>query len=89
MSGTFYIQVLSDVDYEDLLAEIYCGEDAENDFVAIVSQESGFDSLDVVIYPRTDGAPWSFKYDDFISALSKAKSELARMHKDEAGGSTQ
>jgi hypothetical protein len=81
MSTKFHIDVGSDPDFEDLTAEIYCGEDPQNDFVGIVSQEFGFDSLDIEIHPRRDGKPWRFKYFELLQALEKAKTRLWELRK--------
>jgi hypothetical protein len=76
MRTEFYIDVGSDPQFEELAAEIYCGEDPQKDFVGIVSQESGFDSLDIEIHPRRDGEPWRFKLSELTQALEQAKTRL-------------
>ena len=72
MSCDLSVQVLSDPDYEDLIAEGYIGEDC----LIIVSQEQGFESLDVEFLPRADGKPWKLKYDLLTELLAKCRDRL-------------
>jgi hypothetical protein len=54
----FEVTVMSDPDYEDLIAEgLY-----RDEFCFLVSQEQGFDRLEVKIHPRESGQPWSFSF---------------------------
>jgi hypothetical protein len=66
-----------DPEYEDLIAEIYF----DGEFVALVSQEAGFDSLDIQLHSRKDGEPWRFKVNELEGALQKAKSRLWELRK--------
>ena len=68
----FTVEVFSDRDHEDLVAEIYY----DGEYVCMVSQESGFGTLDLEISMRECDESWLFKFDDFLSALSKAKQRL-------------
>jgi hypothetical protein len=77
MSNLFRIQVASDIDYHDLIAEVYCGDE----FVALLSQEKGYAELGIEIQPRRDGTPWSFKCSEFVSAIEKAKGRLWDLRK--------
>jgi len=70
--GSFELRFPDDPDYKDLLAEIYLNDE----FVAQISQESGFDSLDLEIHSRRDGTPWQFKMAEFEVALENAKARL-------------
>lgn len=81
----FNIEVWSDQDHEDLIAEIYY----QGDFVCQVTQESGFDYLDIALYPRKDGKPWEFKLAEFEPALSHAKNRLWELRKVEGNTSGQ
>ena len=72
MNSDFEIVISSDPDYEDLIAEI----SYKGDFLAIMSQEDGFDSLDLEIHARKDGKPWRFKSTEFEEAIAKAKQRL-------------
>jgi hypothetical protein len=72
MNPEIKVEVLSDQDFEDLIAEGYIDEEC----LVIVSQESGFASLDVEFLPRRDGKPWRVKYAVVIELLQKCKDRL-------------
>jgi len=77
MKNEFKIVISSYVDYEDLCAEIYF----DNQFVAILTQEEGFENLLIEIYPPENKKHWSFKFSDFEAILKKAKEQLWKMRK--------
>jgi hypothetical protein len=66
-----------DPEYEDLIAEIYF----DGEFVALVNQEAGFDSLDIQLHSRKSGEPWHFKVNKFEGALEKVKRRLWELRK--------
>ena len=57
----YEVSVWDAEDYEDLIAEISLDEE----FLCLVSQESGFSTLDIEVHPRRDGQPWRLKLEDF------------------------
>jgi len=71
------IDVLSDEDFSDLIAELY----VDGECLMIVSQENGFDSLDVEILPREDGSHWQIKCEQLVELLAKAKARLFELRK--------
>jgi hypothetical protein len=73
----FKITVGSNIDYEDLIAEIYYGEE----FVALISQEDGYERLDVELYAPVDGGQFKFKLSEFEQAVAKAKRRLFELRK--------
>ncbi len=73
----FLIDIGSDQEHEDLVAEVYY----DDEFVCMLTQEAGFDLMDVAIYPREDGKPWTFKYEDFIKILKEARQRLWDLRK--------
>ena len=77
MKNEFKIVISSDLDYEDLCAEIYF----DNQFVAILTQEKGFENLLIEIYPPENKKNWSFKFSDFETILKNAKEQLWKMRK--------
>ena len=77
MSQHFDIRVASDPEYEDLIAEIYTGDE----FVLVISQEAGYDSLDIEIHPRVAGSPWKFKLTEIEAAIAAAKNRLWELRK--------
>ncbi len=72
MNPQIKVLVLSDQDYEDLVAEGYIDEEC----LMIVSQENGFDSLDIEFLARKDGKPWRVKLDLLLELLQKCKDRL-------------
>lgn len=73
----FEVNIGSDEDYEDLIAEVlYQGE-----FVCLISQETGFDDLNIEIHPRADGQPWEFKLSDFEAAVAQAVKRLRELRR--------
>jgi len=79
MKNNFNIIISSDVAYEELCAEIYFNEQ----FVAILTQENGFENLQVQIYSQENKKPWLFKFSEFEEILNKAKKTLWEMRKKE------
>jgi hypothetical protein len=73
----FEVQVLSDQDYDDLIAEIYY----KKEFCCLLSQEHGFESLVISIHPRKDQEPWSLPWAEFDSALREAVNKLRDLQK--------
>jgi len=83
MSFRLKVEVLSDQDYEDLIAEGY----VDSECLMIVSQEEGFDYLDVEIVPRADGKHWRLKYDVVIELAQKCKDRLWELRRAPREGS--
>lgn len=73
----FTIDVGSDQEHEDLVAEIYWDEE----FVAMLTQELGYERMAIAIHPRSDGEAWEFGYDEFIEILEKARKRLGELRK--------
>lgn len=62
------ILVASDVDYEELIAEIYC----DDNFIALLQQEDGKENLKIEFQPNLE--PINFEW--FKNALIEAQSTL-------------
>jgi hypothetical protein len=77
MNKKFKILMADDQDYEDLIAEIYY----ENEFVAMITQEEGFEHLRILIYPPKLKANWDFSFNEFEEVISIAKKGLKEMRK--------
>ena len=73
----FDFSVASDVDYEDLIADI--GYD--NQLVAILTQEEGFHNMKIQIFPPKEGNYWNFSLDEFEEILHKARNRLWELRK--------
>lgn len=73
----FRISVGDDPEHEDLTAEIYYQEL----FVALLSQEQGFNELQVEIFENPNGDTWSFSLEDFIKAIELSKKDFGNCEK--------
>ena len=60
-----------------MCAEIYF----ENQFVAILTQEKGFENLEIEIHPPQNKKYWAFKFSEFEAVLKSAKEALWKMRK--------
>jgi phage pi2 protein 07 len=69
LKGNFDYSVGSDVDFENLVADI--GFDSK--FVAMLTQETGFKDLRIRIYPPKDAEYWDFRFDEFEEIIQKAR----------------
>ena len=77
METNFRIVISSDLEYEELCAEIYYGEQ----FVAILLQENGVENMEIEIHPPSNNEVWMFRFSEFLAILEKAQSTLKEMHK--------
>jgi hypothetical protein len=77
MNTKFKIIISSDMEYDDLCAEIYF----EDQFVGILTQEEGFEHLSIDIYPPMNSKYWKFNFSEFEIALKAAKEALWEMRK--------
>lgn len=75
----FRIVISSDIEYNDLCAEIYF----EDQFVAILTQEQGFENLEIQIYAPQNQNFWEFKFSEFEAILASAKQSLFDMRRTE------
>lgn len=80
----FNFSVGSDFDYEDLIADI--GYD--NQLVAILTQEEGFENMKITIYCPKDADCWNFRLDEFEKIIHKAKKRLWELRKVDDESST-
>ena len=78
MNNKFQFRVMSDSNYEKLIVEFFCGDDLRNDFIGLINQEKGIDSLELEIYPKTNGQPWKFNLEEFVDVLHQAKRHLLK-----------
>jgi hypothetical protein len=68
--GKMRISIASPPDREKLVAEVLY----EDEQWAEINQESG--ALKLEIYPRRNGQPWAFPFDEAVLALQAAKARL-------------
>ncbi len=72
MDNKFTIEICSDLDYEEMVADI----SYENDVVAIITQEDGIENMKIQILSPASNESWNFILDDFIEAIGFAKKTL-------------
>jgi len=70
--GSFYYQIASDKNYEELLIQVYIG----SEMIAIINQEKGIDHPTLEIWPKADGKNWELDLKAFIGACEKAYTRL-------------
>lgn len=75
MTSKFQILISSDIEYNNLCAEIFF----EDQFVGILTQEKGFENLQIEIYPSENQKSWTFKFSEFENILRSAKDALWKM----------
>lgn len=73
----FNFTVGSDLDYEDLIADI----GFDNQLVALLTQEEGFENMKIKIFPRANGESWEFSLRDFEDVIKSAKERLWDLRK--------
>lgn len=73
----FTVNVLSDEDFEELIAEIL----SDDRCVAILTQEEGAEATRIRFPPRDDGKIWDLTLSDFEAALNTAKQRLWDLRK--------
>ncbi len=71
----FEFSVGSDPEFEDLVADIGFNEN----LVALLTQEQGFDNLRIRLYPPKNLDFWDFRLDEFEKVLSNAKQRLGEL----------
>lgn len=77
MQNKFRIRICSDLDYEEMVADI----SYENHTVAIITQENGIENMEIEIFPPEIQETWKFLLNDFIESISSAKKRLIEMQK--------
>ena len=78
MASEFKIIISSDLEYNELCAELFF----KDQFLGIITQENGIDNLEIEIYPPQNKEKWNFKFSEFEAILNSAKKELWNMRKD-------
>jgi hypothetical protein len=75
--GNFRIDIVGDLEYEDLIADVYFNDQ----IVAVITQESGYENMEIEIYPPKIQKFWLFKMSEFESAIQYAKKRLWELRK--------
>ncbi len=71
------VDALVPPDHEDMVAEGYI----DGECFVIVSQDGGFESLDVEFLARRDGRPWCLKFELALELLLKCQSRLGELRR--------
>lgn len=77
MEKKFNIELCSDLDYEEMVADIYF----ENSSIAMVTQENGEDKMEIEMFSPNDDSSWKLPLDEFIKILQSAKKNLIEFKK--------
>lgn len=77
MSKKFIVEICSDLDYEEMVADI----SYEKNLVATISQENGPDKMEIKIVPPGSKTYWNFSLNDFIEIIEFAKKRLQMFKK--------
>lgn len=77
MNEKFRTDIVGDLDYEDLIADIYF----EDQILAVLTQEEGFENIRIRIYPPKDKEFWDFRLDEFQNVINRARNRLWELRK--------
>lgn len=78
MNKKFTVEVCSDLDYEEMVADV----SYENQTIAMITQEKGIDNMEIEIFlPEKKIKSLKFPLNDFIASIVFAKKCLIEMQK--------
>lgn len=78
MNKKFTVEVCSDLDYEEMVADI----SYENHTIATITQDNGIENMKIeMFFPENTIRSWEFPLDDFIAVIKFAKKRLIEMQK--------
>jgi len=83
MNPRFEISVGSEHEYADLVGNLYF----DGAPVCILTQEKGFDAMDVQLLPAPGGGRWHFSLKDFEEALGALKKRMWELRRIEPNDS--
>ena len=72
MNSRFRITVGSEPEYEDLVGDLYF----DDHIVCVLTQEEGFQAMQMKLFGQADGGAWSFRLADFEEALAVLKERM-------------
>jgi len=73
----FEYSVGSDDSFNDLVADI----GFDDQLVAMLTQEDGFENLRIIIYPPENTDFWNFRFDEFEAVIQKARKRLEELQR--------
>ncbi len=78
MNKKFTVEVCSDLDYEEMVADV----SYENHIIATITQENGINNMEIELFPPEEPKKsWNFPLDDFVEVIAFAKKCLIKMQK--------
>ncbi len=77
MSPRFRFTVGSEPGYEDLVGDLYF----DDQIVCVLTQEQGFEAMQIEVHPRPTGGSWSFPLADFEGALEALKRRMFELRR--------
>ena len=83
MNPRFEISVGSEYEYDDLVGNLYF----DGAPVCILTQENGFDAMEIQFLPPPSGGRWHFSLKDFEEALAALKKRMWELRRIETNGS--
>lgn len=72
MNPHFRITVGSEPEYEDLVGDLYF----DDQIVCVLTQEEGFQAMQMKLFGQLNGEAWSFSLADFEEALAALKKRM-------------
>ena len=82
MNPRFRITVGSEPEYDDLVGDLYF----DDQIVCVLTQEDGFDAMDMKLSSGPDCTPRSFRLKDFEEALAALKQRMWELRRTESRG---
>lgn len=79
----FRFTVGSDTDYEDLVGDLYFNDH----IVCVLTQERGFEAMQIRLHAPPHGSVWSFSLADFEEALAALKQRMWELRRTDSGTS--
>jgi hypothetical protein len=72
MNPRFRFTVGSEPEHEDLVGDLYF----DDHIVCVLTQEGGFESMQIELHGPPEGGSWSFSLADFEAALGALKQRM-------------
>lgn len=79
MNPRFRFTVGSETAYEDLVGDLYF----DDQIVCVLTQEGGFDAMQIELFPPPDDGHWRFRLRDFEEALAALKTRMWELRRTE------
>jgi hypothetical protein len=77
MNPRFRFTVGSEPDYEDLVGDLYF----DDHIVCVLTQEAGFEAMQIEIHSPPDGSTWTFPLADLETALDALKQRMRELRR--------